>query len=162
MNISFSAPTIIVAITIVSSLIAIGMWIGSVNSDRSYFRVLGRELRADIKEILIRIPAPVATKGSPIELTALGKQVSVEIQAVDWARKAARVLLNTDLRDKQPYEIQQLSFSYMEGEFLSSEIMSDRINSSAFKNGISREDVLKVLAIELRDELFRVLNLQIP
>ena len=55
------------------ALIAITVWITKVNEMRSDWKGFVKEIREDIKKILLRLgPEPATSPGSPIELTKLG------------------------------------------------------------------------------------------
>ena len=47
----------VIEVTAVASLLGIGKWIGGVNADRKNFHEFMREIRADIKVILNRLPS---------------------------------------------------------------------------------------------------------
>ena len=53
-----------------------------------------------------------------------------------------------------PYEVQELCFKYMNGdEFVPRDDVRTLILQCAFDKGLKREQVLDVIAIELRDRL---------
>ena len=139
-------------VAFVSLVFACGNWYGRVNSDRKSFKDFMAEVRDDIKEILKRLPPVVTTKSSPIRLTELGKSISNELEALTWAKQTATLLQNRVV-GKHPYEIQNFCFDYVAKESVLPEGMNEKIKSCAYENGITTEQVLEVLAVELRDEL---------
>lgn len=52
-----------------------------------------------------------------------------------------------------PHQIHDACFEYVDGELKPSSEMEAVIRSCAYENGVKREDVLEVMAIELRDRL---------
>ena len=146
-------PSIIVSALAVGALIyKAGKRAGSVASDRKGFREIIQEVRADIQEILGRLPPSSIARGSPRPLTDLGRSISERLAAREWAEKTASAMADR-ARGKQPYEIQELCFDYIKEEFNPAAELEARIGRCAYENGIDRDEVLKVLAIELRDVL---------
>lgn len=106
-----------------------------------------------IVEIFEKIGPSTTGPGSPIGLTDLGKTVSGELDASDWATDKGRELL-PQFKDKTPYEIQDLCFHYVRGpDFTPSPGLMEKAQSSAFEHGITIDQVFRVFAIELRDAL---------
>lgn len=141
-------PTVIVAA--VAAIAGIFYWAGSVRTDVNTLKKAIEEIRTDIKEILSKLsPNPTTGSSSPLELTDLGKDISEEIQALQWAKETAPALVN-EVADKHPYEIQTFCLGYVRGNVLS-ENMQEKVKTSAYKRGLDKEQVLRVLAVELRD-----------
>ena len=87
-----------------------------------------------------------------MRLTELGRKISARLGAaaiadslVPHARERASGL--------QPYEIQELCFAYIRNEYEPPDDVRALILQCAFDNGLEREAVLDVIAIELRDRL---------
>ena len=139
---------------VIGGVFAAGIWYSSVNQDRIYFREFMAEIRSDIKNILSRLPPKVISGASPMELTDMGRDVSLRLNASALAKDMAAILTERASR-KSPFEIQEISFSYIHNEYVPSSDMDESIKACAFDNGISRKDVLDVLAVELRDILLR-------
>ena len=151
----------IVIITIAGVLVRIGIWIGSVNTDRKNFSGFMTDIRGDIKDIrekisgiLLSIKSPSITSDSPLRLSELGKRVSVNINAEDWAKVKAREIVEKT-RDLDVFQIQELSFETALN-FEPEEELSKKMRDSAFKEGINLNDVRKVFAVVLRDELLEL------
>ena len=141
-------PTIVVAIIV--AIAGIFYWAGSLRADVNTLKKSIEEIRTDIKEILSNLsPNPTTGRSSPLELTDLGKDISKEIQAFQWAKETAPALVN-EVADKHPYEIQEFCLGYVRGKVLP-ESMEEKVKTSAYKRGLDKEQVLRVLAVELRD-----------
>ena len=146
-------------VVLVPLLIGIGVWVGHVNSDRERFKDFMKEvredisgIRKDISGIFLKLKSDTITPSSPIKLTQLGQSISAELESRTWARETAPTLVD-DVTGKHPYEIQNFCFEYVRKDFLLPEEMDEKVKNCAYKNGITREEVLQVLAIELRDDL---------
>lgn len=139
-------------LAIIALFFRIGVWKGGVDSDRETFKGFMNEIRNDIKQILKRLPPDTVRGDSPLQLTDLGKKVAKEIQASDWVKKVALTITSEDA-GKHPYEVQEFCLEYVKREKVLSEDMQEKVKTSAFENGIQKEQVLRVLAVELRDQL---------
>ena len=91
---------------------------------------------------------------SPIHLNELDEKISGEIQARQWAEKAATEFIEK-VRDKQPYEIQEMCFEHIQKTFKPDSELDAKIGTAAYEHGIKRDKVLAVLVIELRDVLLK-------
>ena len=146
---TFAMVTAILAAS--SALVGIGVWIGSVNSDRKNFREFMTHVRKRIDDIFDRLPNPLTNSSSPLSLTEMGREISVEIDARQWAARnlhdAKKATAN-----KSPYETQQDCFDRAKMENLSGE-EKRKVEDAAFNRGLTVSQILDVLAIELRDML---------
>ncbi len=133
-------------------------WYGSVNADRKKFDKFIEKIENKLDQILDRISKlsheTLETK-SPPRLNALGLEVSKELGAPAWAKKIAPELV-PQVRGKQDYEIQKLSFDRTRTSTLVDEEMEIKVEICAYERGLVKGDVLDVLAIELRDELLSI------
>ena len=120
-----------------------------------------RELKADIKTLLGRDPAIVDT-GSPLHLNELGKEVSACVNAKDIAEQEAPKVIEM-LPSRDPYDIQTYCKRHFseDGEFKPSADQLDTFKRCAFDRGIKLEQVRYVCAIELRDELQRLIDSEV-
>ena len=150
---------IIPALALIGAIFAAGTWVGGMNSFKntvgsSIEKISSSidEIRDDIKKLFERLPATSITSGSPITLTELGKSISKEIEASDWAKNKVEEFLS-DVQGKQPYEIQEISFEYVKEKFKPSDEFNRKMQECAYKNGVSIDGVKDVLAVELRDAL---------
>lgn len=160
-----------VIITAVLALIAfifkIGTWKGGVDkhmkSVDSHMKTVAdfmAEVRADIKNILGRLGPATVQPGSPMSLTVLGFEVSQDVGAAKWAESQAQ-LYTSKVKDMQAYDIQAFALEHAEVHKYD-EKMEARIKQCAYERGIQRDQVIKVLAIELRDRLLSIRRLEPP
>lgn len=134
-----------------------GRWYGAVNSDREAFKDFMKgvrddlgAIRASIERILHRLPAGTVAHTSPLALTELGREVSEELDARGWAERTAPEFAERT-RGEDPYTVQETCFEAAAGPFDAD--LEAKIRSCAYERGLEREQVVKVLAIELRDRL---------
>ena len=157
------ALTLLVAI--VGAAISIGQWKGRLDAEREETKrnVLGlhrtlegfvSEIRSDIKQIFKSLSPSVLTSGSPLRLTELGRKISDSINGATLAEEFAESLRN-QVAGKLPYEIQEMAMAHVKETWTPSEEVDRRIKSVAYENGLKREQVLDVIAIELRDKLLQ-------
>ena len=151
------AATVLIAV--ITLAFKIGDWRGHVDSDRDTFKKFITEVRDDIKEILKRLPPDTVKGTSPLQLTELGESISEELKASDWAKGTAPLLI-AQIRGKHPYEIQEFCLEYATKLFTPSEDLDRKIQTCAYQKGISKEQVLRVLAVELRDELLKEMGIK--
>ena len=134
-----------------------GQWKGKVDEAQSTFKTaldaFMEEIRADIKEILERMGPAKSTGGSPITLTDLGRKISARLDAGAIADSLVPKI-RARVSGMQPYEVQKPCFDYIRGgEFKPTDDVNALIMQCAFDNGLNRDQVLDVIAIELRDRL---------
>ena len=144
---------IIVALSLIGGVFAIGQWVGRVNADRSEFKKVVETIHNNVVEILARLSgtAPVAS-GSPLRLNDLGCRVAEQLGALALARDIAGPL-QPQATGKPPYDIQLLSFDFVRDKYEPPEEVESKIRQCAYEHGMSRGQVLDVLAILVRDEL---------
>ena len=146
-----------VIITLAVLIARLAKWMGKIDEAQSTIKTtldsFMKEIRADIKMILERMGPATSTSGSPITLTDLGRQISSHLNAGKIADS-----LVPEVRDRvsgmQPYEIHEFCIKYIRGnEFAPSDDVKELIMQCAFDNGLKQDQVLDVIAIELRDRL---------
>lgn len=159
-----NALVVIAVIGGATILFKFAMWMQQVNSDRDVFKDFIKEIREEIKnihskidKIIGRIDNVTISSGSPLHLTELGEKICNEIQARQWAETAAAEFVERVI-EKQPYEIQEFCFSYVKEEYEPDPDLSSKIGMAAYENGIDKDGVLDVLAIELRDALIHLVK----
>lgn len=119
-------------------------------------------IQNDIKGILRALPPKPIETDSPIRLNDLGRKISSELDAANWAENKVDDLIE-DLRDKQPYEIQEYCFEYVTGKgFVDSDDRLRQVNDSAYNHGLDVGQVLRVVGVELRDVILKRLGLSAP
>ena len=145
------------AVAIITVIFYIGKWVGDINAFKS--GAVGKvvdlleEIRDEIRTLLDRVPAVHIARGSPLRLTDLGRNVSDALDAQAWMATLAAELGQLTAEDMSPYDVQEFCFSYMREDFAPTLEQSDRIKACAYDNGLGEQDVLEILAIELRDTL---------
>ena len=146
-----------------------GQWKGKVDSDREAFKAFMASIKQDIEKIHSRIddifgklggPATLKTS-SPITLTELGQSVSETLGATAWAVARANEL-SPRVAGAVAYDIQVFAFEYVEKDAVFDAAMEEAIKQCAYEYGLRRKQVLDVLAIELRDRLLRLGQLDPP
>ena len=123
----------------------------SFDDDRSTLLAFIKEIRTDIKKIFERLPSPTLSENSPLQLNNLGQSISERLGGRTWAEQAAKQLVDT-VKGKSPYEIQSQCFDFVEQAQLEPS-MRKAVLDCAYENGLSDDQVLDVLAIELRNVL---------
>lgn len=137
----------LVIISVAGALLAIGQWIGHVNSDRNSFSDFMKEIRDDIKQILRRLPNSPVNSQSPLQLNDLGEQIAEDLEARDWAISLADGLIDR-IGAMEDYEIDAYCRKYVQdlGDDWRKKVMS-----SAYRFGLPKDDVEIVLAVVLRN-----------
>ena len=145
-----------------------GRWVGGMNDFKTTVGNAIVEIKnsietiqGDIKSILRALPANTIETESPIRLNDLGRQVSLELQAVSWAEGKADNLLGK-VRGLTNYQIQEHCFKYAHDEYGDNEDWKRRAEDSAYKHDLNIDQVLRVAGVELRDILLKRLNLDVP
>ena len=147
---------ILVFLAVAGALITIGKWIGAVNSKQGDFEKFMisvgdniKVIQEDIKKLLSWQTSKTITAESPLKLTALGKKISESIDAAGLADSLASHL-RAEAEGKQAYDIQELVFSFVRDEYHPSEQIESKIKQCAYDCGLARDEVLDVIALELR------------
>ena len=143
---------LIIGLAALGAIFGVGKWVGAVNADRISFKTFMNEVRKDIKEILQRLPAKVVTGQSPVRLTDLGKRVSECLDAPSIVRGLASELIDR-VAGKPDYEVQEMCFSYIDEEYTPPPEVETVVRKCAYEHGIERDQVMRVLGVELRDQL---------
>ena len=140
-----------------------GMWAGSVNTSLNSLKDAVFEIkesvgkiRDNINGLLYEITSRTLTPGSPLEPNELGQKVSESIDAPAIVKGLAPGLLER-ADGKPPYDIQEMCFEFIRDEYKPVEDIEKKIKQCAYDNGISRADVMDVLAVGLRDEILRLI-----
>ena len=97
------------------------------------------------------------SRQSPLRLNELGEAVSAEIGGAEWAKRVSATLADW-IEGRDAYEIQEHCFEVAENFSYTPEEKRG-IHQSAFSRGLPAEQVRRVLAIELRDELLKLARL---
>ena len=182
-NLGTVAAVLAAVFVMIGSIFGAGRWVERINTEHTTlqgnidrnlqaFRDFAREIRddvrdiqKDIKGILLHLRPETTASGSPIRLTDLGRSISETLGAPAWAASHAETLVERVI-EAPPYDIQELAFQHVEMEFpddgAEDKAMEALIKQCAYENGLKRKQVLDVLAIELRDCLLRLRQLDSP
>ena len=147
-----------------AALVSIGIWVGNVSSNLKALKEAVREIKESVDKIresingfLHELTSKTLNPGSPLEPNDLGQKVSKSIDAPSIAKGIAPTLRER-AGGKLPYDIQELCFDFIRDEYKPVEDIEKKIKQCAYDNGISRADVMDVLAVELRDEILRLIG----
>ena len=91
----------------------------------------------------------------------MGEEISQELNASKWAKSVAISVVqreNRELKSRSHYGIQKYCFEIVEEKAGLTE-MEKKVEESAYKRGLKKQNVLDVLAVELRDALFEQLKM---
>ena len=144
--------TYIVVLAVGAALVKGLFWLRDVHHVKNGWHTFTKEIREDIKKILLIIRTPVAS-GSPLQLTDFGEQISSKLEARNWAEILAPTL-REEVEGKQPFEIDEFSNSYVEKKL--DKDMRARVAGCAYEFGIEHAGVHSVLRVVLRDQLLRI------
>lgn len=160
-------PVLVVAgvsllLTIGGLIYKAGSWMEGLRTDRKNFAKgietnqrsiaeIAREIREDIKKILIRIPGSTVESQSPARLSEYGQRISHSMRAEEWARDLAPSLV-PQVTGKPEFAVEEFCRSYVE-EHLAT---SNMVLKAMYDFGTTRDNVLAVPRIVLRDELLRI------
>lgn len=142
-------------IAFISGTIAVSIWGGRVQEHKKGVTEFMKEIRDDIKKIFDRLPPNPVGAGSPMKLTELGEEISKEISAKQWAIRTAESLVGK-IEGKKEFEVYDFCVKYVNEDFQPTEEQNDMLRESAYEHGIKNEQVLGVLAVELRDALLKL------
>ena len=82
-----------------------------------------------------------------------GKEISEKLKARRWATQAAsEINKKSPVKGKNAFGLQEIAFKRV-SELQPDKGLDELIEMCAFQRGLAKEDVRKVLAIELRDAL---------
>ena len=153
MQADFEWGAILTIFAIGGALVSAGIWVGKVNTDRRNFRDFMLEVRDDIKKLLQLLPNTPVKSESPLRLTEVGKDISEKLEAHRWATQtASEINQKSPVKGKNAFDLQEIAFKYVT-ELQPDKGLDELIEMCAFQHGLAKEDVRKVLAIELRDAL---------
>ncbi|MCY4262016.1 MAG: hypothetical protein OXC97_01660 [Candidatus Dadabacteria bacterium] len=133
-------------------------WAGTIHTSISTLKKSIEEIKNDIKEIfdrLSKISTQTLETKNPPRLNELGREVSEEIKASEWAEKIGPSLVS-QIKDKQDYEIQKFSFDYVRKNL--KEELQIKIEICAYEKRLVKSDILDVLGVVLRDKLLKLRN----
>ena len=117
------------------------------------FPAFAKEIRDDIKQILLRLPPPTPIEnGSPARLNEYGRKMAAFLRAEEWAAGIAATAVR-EVVNKRPFEIEEFSRRYVESNL--DPKIEERVAACAYEFGTERDRVKPVLWVVLRDELMQ-------
>ena len=131
-------------------------WIGQMQEHRGTVATFMKEIRDQLKEIFLRLPAtstPVASR-SPLQLNDFGHKMADTMDATAWAASIVPTL-QADLAGKRSFEIDAASREYVQANMQKDE----RVSKCMYETGVDCDSALKVLQVVLRDALLKSLGL---
>ena len=161
-----AGTTVIVAIA--GGLLWLANWIGKMQEQKSEVAKFVTELRAHtpqilerMQQILERLPRATVTPSSPLRLTEYGKKIAGHLNAKVWAQERARdEELLRQVRGLEEHEIDEF-VDLRAGRLLTAQMQAS-IAPCAYQFGVTRDDVLRILKVVLRDELIERSQLPPP
>ena len=105
-----------------------------------------------LTEIFQALSSKTVSGASPRSLTPLGKAISEQLGAADWAREEAESIFYL-LPNRRPYEVQEFASDYVHGGKFNDIDLVLRMEDCAYNRGINTFEVRDVFAVELRDAL---------
>ena len=159
---------------LIGSIFGAGRWVERINTshirlrddiDRNLaaFKVFAREIRDDVREvrndiksILLHLNPLSVTSGSPLHLTDLGQSISDEMNVPGWAERTAPELMER-AQGMTAYKVQEMCFEYVQ-KWEPPHGLDEEIDAAAYTRGMKRKGVLDVFAVELRDQLLAQLD----
>ena len=144
------------------ALVGVGIWVGKVNERTSAVSNVVIDIRNELRillqkveQVLHRVDGGVA-RGSPLQLTEVGRSMSEALGSTAWA-EAKAFDLSEQVRGMGPYDVQEFSKKFVTDVFEPDAEMESAIKACAYEHGLQRNDVLQVLVVELRDQLLALL-----
>ena len=159
-----NTPVIVVAVLAVGALVwKIAYWVAKVDLaakdfgafTAKTFPAFAKEIRDDIKQILLRLPPPTPIEsGSPARLSEYGRKMAAFLRAEEWAAGIAATAVR-EVVGKRPFEIEIEEFSRRYVESNLDPKIEERVAACAYEFGTERDRVKPVLWVVLRDELMQ-------
>ena len=144
--------------------LGIGTWVHKVNSDRKSFREFMvevrngfRDIHDTLNDILWRISSASQERGGSLRLSDKGRVMSKSLRVREWASDTGPGL-RSRVEGMNPYRVQEFCFDYAKEEFDPADEQEIKIKECAYENAVTRDEVLDVFAIELRDFLLKADN----
>lgn len=144
-----------------------GIWVRGVNDIKEDVVILKEDvkgLKEDVKGLKVKVDKilkyllkdeATILSDSPLRLSEREEKISVRLDARSMVREHAKALLS-QAKGKSKFDIQQLSMDFIDENY--KQDPNQAIKACAYDHGIDIDQVLAVLAIELRDELFRLIG----
>jgi len=127
--------------------------VGVLESVTQELKTVTEELKTDVKILFSRIAEPATAGASPLRLTEFGEKISHDIDAKVWASTEAPRHIHK-VKEFEDFEIHNHCFDYVKQEFKRDREFARSILRTAYKLSTDSDQVMSVLAVELRDCLF--------
>ena len=114
-------------------------------------------MEEDIDALFTRAQTSPTSGGSPLKLTEIGDEVSQLLAADEWAKSIAPSLV-ASVRGMRSFEIQEFCSNFLRSNFSPTSDQGLKVRACAYEFALTRNEVLNVMMVELRDELFRLLG----
>ncbi len=167
------AVWIIAVLAVCTVCVRLITWINSVNTDRKSFEKSIDKMDKRITEIADRIdikitqindrihdvvlwsrqPSKTVHMDSPLSLTDLGERVAEHLNSSEIVDSLVEDVYEK-AKSLPPYDVQNLCFSYARN-WTPPDEMALRIKDSAYQHGISWDETVEVIAIQLRDRVLK-------
>ena len=101
---------------------------------------------------------------SPVNLTERGTDVAIKLKAMDTAKEYLPKLLEMVPQEPTSYEVQQVCFDYVLGNFLNeaNKALKTKIHDEAFEDKGNLHNVLMVYAIVFRNLVMKEKGMDYP
>lgn len=133
-------------------------WVGKVDATLDHIKSDISKIQEAVQKIFLKLEK-VDDSGSPRVLTDLGKKVSREIDAVQWAERLCRSgQLRKEVEGKTDYQLQEFCFDFVHKRLNPDDNERTKLESCAYENGLEVSSVRRVLGIELRDKLMEIVK----
>lgn len=148
-----ATPTVITLIAICGALVQFGRWSGKVNEFMDHTR---HNIDVLFIQLFGRLDGTIE-RASPMRLTDRGRKISDELGIKAWAKKRAPKLYPSVIGWEE-YRVYQYANGYVSSHFDINKYPEeeDEIKRIAYEYGVTRESVISVYVIELRDSLLEL------
>lgn len=141
---------------VAKGLFRAGKWVEGVNAMKPAIERIEATLNrvnSTLNTLSLRFSSGLTEDNSPIALNDRGKAISNKLNVAQWAKNEAQQLMG-QLEGKNPYEMQQFCYGYVEAaSFEPTGISLSDMQETAYMNAITVDMLKEVFAIELRDAL---------
>ena len=111
----------------------------------------------DVNALFTRVQASPISGGSPLQLTEIGEEISQLLAADKWAKSTVPALV-ASVSGMRSFEIQEFCTDFLHSNYSATSDQGLKVRACAYEFALTRNEVLNVLMVELRDELFRLLG----
>ena len=180
MDLSLLTDWLLLIVLVVAAIGAVfysGRWSGKVNAVLEYLKESIEEARNNqksmeksieevknnFKSIEITVNevkndlelSSLVMKGSPIQLTKLGKKVSTDLSVKSWTEQHAEHVLD-QTTGKPEFKVFEMCVEYVACQFNEDPVLNGKIREGAYESGCDVEQLKKVYEVELRDALLSI------